>query len=77
MSVRRKRTSLVLAKHPRLLEVLELPQLMETCVKNGYHEEALTIQQLCAKLRKPLGSVPLIQSVLQVGAGREADEDCQ
>ena len=39
---------------------------METCVKNGYHEEALTIQQLCTKLRKPLGSVRLIQSVLQV-----------
>ncbi len=37
---------------------------METCVKNGHHEEALAIQQLCAKLHKPLGSVPLIQSVL-------------
>ena len=66
VSARRKRTSLVLSKHTRLLEVLELPQLMETCVKNGYHEEALAIQQLCSKLHKPLGSVPLIQSVLQV-----------
>ena len=61
VSLRRKRTSLVLTKHPKLLEVLELPQLMETCVKNGHHEEALAIQQLCAKLHKPLGNVPLVR----------------
>ena len=34
---------------------------METCVKNGHHEEALSIQQLCAKLHKPLGNVPLVR----------------
>lgn len=43
---------MVLSKHPKLLEVLELPQLMETCVKNGNHEEALAIIQMCGKLHK-------------------------
>jgi len=65
VGARRKRVSLVLAKHPKLLEVLELPQLMETCVKNNYHEEALTIQALCAKLQKPLGRVPLMAAVVR------------
>jgi hypothetical protein len=66
VSNQRKRTSLVLSKHTKLLEVLELPQLIETCVRNAHYEEALGIQQLAAKLAKPpRGSIPLIEKVLK------------
>ena len=49
-SERRKRVSSVLAKHTRLLEILELPQLVETCVRNGHYEEALELRQFSAKV---------------------------
>lgn len=64
VTLTRKRTSLVLAKHTKLLEVLELPQLMETCVRNNHYEEALAIQHLTAKLNKSRSSIPLVASVL-------------
>lgn len=49
-----------------MLEVLELPQLLETCVRNSHYEEALGIQQLATKLGKPpRASIPLVSSVLR------------
>lgn len=38
---RRQLNTMCLEYHSELLEVLELPQLMETCVRNGFYEEAL------------------------------------
>ncbi len=49
LSARRKSTSLVLARHTRLLEVLELPQLVETCVRNAHYDEALELCQYATR----------------------------
>ena len=49
LSLRRKSTSLVLARHTKLLEVLELPQLVETCVRNGHYDEALELTQYATR----------------------------
>ena len=59
----RQRNSLVLSKHSELLEVLEIPQVMETCVRNGYYEEALELSHHMQRLSKRLKHIPLIQSI--------------
>ena len=49
LASRRKSTSLVLARHTKLLEVLELPQLVEICVRNGEFDEALELTQYATR----------------------------
>ena len=49
-----------------MLEVLELPQLAETCVRNGHYEEALELKQYVTRLNKKLGSIPVVAEVVQV-----------
>ena len=44
--------SLTLARNTSLLEILELPQLMETVVRNGHYEEALQLHNYVTKLAK-------------------------
>ncbi len=46
--------------------MLELPQLAETCVRNGHYEEALELKQYVTRLNKKLGSIPIVTEVVQV-----------
>lgn len=65
LSVRRKSTSLVLARHTRLLEILELPQLVETCVRNSHYDEALELIQYASRIEKKLGNIPIVTEVVK------------
>ncbi|KAF9113186.1 hypothetical protein BGX27_002027 [Mortierella sp. AM989] len=64
--------SSILATHSQLLEVLEIPLLMETCVRNGYYNEALELATHVQRLVSRYPSIGLIQEIeLKVAQGKE------
>lgn len=62
----------ILASHSQLLEVLEIPVLMETCVRNGYYHEALELAAHVQRLVIRYPGLKIIQEIdTKVSQGKE------
>lgn len=59
----RRKVTTVLEQHEKLLDVLEIPQLIDTCVKNGYYQEALDLANHTQTLVKRFPDIPIVRSV--------------
>jgi len=65
IAAKRKLTDVTLGLHNSLLELLEVPQLMETCVKNHCYEEALELEQFTRKLARDHPNNTIIKNMLR------------
>ncbi|KAF2304325.1 hypothetical protein GH714_029968 [Hevea brasiliensis] len=59
----RKMNQKLLANHSTLLDLLEIPQLMDTCVRNGNYDEALDLEAFVCKLSTMHPNLPVIQAL--------------
>ncbi|XP_064554152.1 conserved oligomeric Golgi complex subunit 8 [Drosophila montana] len=66
LTEQRRLNSTTLHKNAQLLEILELPQLMERCIREGRYEEALELASYVQRLGQHQGqTIPVVNSIVR------------
>ncbi|XP_065318149.1 conserved oligomeric Golgi complex subunit 8-like [Gordionus sp. m RMFG-2023] len=63
INTRHKKAKLALIKYPKLIDFLEIPQLMDTCFKNGLYEETLHLHEFVKKMMQNLPHIQILNLV--------------
>ena len=53
----------VLTHHDALVDILDVPSLIDTCVRNGYYQEAMDLSAHAQRLAERMPDLPIIQDV--------------
>ncbi|KAJ9109549.1 hypothetical protein QFC20_003295 [Naganishia adeliensis] len=59
----RRRAQIVLEHQDKLVDLLDIPQLVDTCVRNGYYHEAMELTSHTRQLVERHPDVPLVHSI--------------
>ncbi|KAL1462200.1 hypothetical protein WDU94_014056 [Cyamophila willieti] len=62
---RRRLNTLTLTLNAQLLQLLELPQLMDSCIRAGLYEDALRLANYVKKLERRHGDIPIVLRVVE------------
>ncbi|EDW63400.1 conserved oligomeric Golgi complex subunit 8 [Drosophila virilis] len=66
LTEQRRLNSTTLHKNAQLLEILELPQLMERCIREGRYEEALELASYVQRLGQHQGqTIPVVNGIVR------------
>jgi hypothetical protein len=65
INARREANRQLYAAHPALLDLLEIPALMDTCIRSGNFDEALDLRAYANKLSVVHGELPIVQHLVQ------------
>jgi conserved oligomeric Golgi complex subunit 8 len=60
----RNKARLVLEQHDKLRDLLDIPLLIDNCVRNGYFQEALSLASHANSISKWDGHSPIVSSIL-------------
>jgi len=66
INVSRRLNSITLKRNAQLLEILELPQLMDTCIQEEKYEEALELATYVQRLGAKHGNIPIIKVTILI-----------
>jgi hypothetical protein len=56
----RRKAAFILEQHDKLLDILQIPQLIDACVRNGYYSEAMDLSAHTVTLLARFPKVPII-----------------
>uniref|UniRef100_A0A6B2E8H3 Conserved oligomeric Golgi complex subunit 8 n=1 Tax=Phlebotomus kandelakii TaxID=1109342 RepID=A0A6B2E8H3_9DIPT len=60
----RQLNSVTMKRHSDLIDILELPQLMDTCIRAGKYEEALELASYVQRMGVKHNHIPVIKSIV-------------